>query len=94
MRHGRKTTAAKVDGDKSHQLTPSTPSARAARLVTAVLISPASIADRELVTERDALTGHTPAQVMGDTAYRPTVVQAAVTLVAPTTMVVAPDPPA
>ena len=98
MRHGRKTTATKVDGYKSHQLTQSTPPATGARLVTAVVVSPANGADGEmlpaLVTEREALTGEAPRQVMGDTAYGPTTVQAAVTAVAPTTTVVAPVPPA
>jgi transposase len=97
MRHGRKTTATKVDGYKSHQLTQSTPPAQGARLVTAVLVSPANVADGDrlaaLVTERGALTGQVPRQVMGDTAYGPTTVQAAVTAVAPTTTVVAPVPP-
>ena len=98
MRHGRKTTATKVDGYKSHQLTQSTPPATGARLVTAVVVSPANVADGDmlavLVTEREALTDQAPAQVMGDTAYGPTTVQAAVTAVAPTTRVVAPVPPA
>lgn len=98
MRHGRKTTATKVDGYKSHPLTQSMPPATGARLVTAVLVSPAHVADGEmlaaLVSEREGLTGHAPAQVMGDTAYGPTTVQAAVTTVAPTTTVVAPVPPA
>ncbi len=37
MRHGRKTTATKVDGYKSHPLTQSVPPAAGARLITAVV---------------------------------------------------------
>ncbi len=98
MRHGRKTTATKVDGYKSHQLTQSVPPATGARLITAVVVTPANTADGaalpDLVTARAALTGAAPAQVLGDTAYGATTVQAAVTGVAPDTTVVAPVPPA
>jgi len=98
MRHGRKTTATKVDGYKSHQLTQSVPPATGARLITAVVVTPANTADGaalpDLVTERQALTGTVPAQVLGDTAYGPPTVPAAVTAVAPATQVVAPVPPA
>jgi len=98
MRHGRKTTATKVDGYKSHQLTQSVPPATGARLITAVAVTPANAADGtplpDLVVERAALTGTAPAQVMGDTAYGATTVQTAVTAVAPDTTVVAPVPPA
>jgi hypothetical protein len=98
MRHGRKTTATKVDGYKSHQLTQRVPPATGARLITAVVVTPANAADGAplpaLVVERAALTGAAPAQVMGDTAYGATTVQTAVTAVAPDTTVVAPVPPA
>ena len=98
MRHGRKTTATKVDGYKSHQLTQSVPPATGARLITAVGVTPANAADGaplpDLVGERAALTGAAPAQVLGDTAYGATTVQTAVTAVAPHTRVVAPVPPA
>lgn len=97
MRHGRKTSAHKVDGYKSHQLTQSVSPAAGARLITAVAVTPANAADGTplpaLIVERAALTGAAPAQVMGDTAYGATTVQAAVTGVAPDTTVVAPVPP-
>lgn len=95
MRHGRKTTGTKVDGYQSYQLTQRVPPATGARLITAVAVTPANAADGaplpDLVVERAALTGATPAQVMGDTAYGATTVQ---TAVAPDTTVVAPVPPA
>lgn len=98
MRHGRKTTATKVDGYKSHQLTQSVPPATGARLITAVGVTPANVADGTplpaLVVERQALTEAAPARVMGDTAYGATTVQTAVTAVAPATVVIAPVPPA
>ncbi|MHB1629610.1 MAG: hypothetical protein ACYCVB_14795, partial [Bacilli bacterium] len=64
---------------------------------TAVIVTPANVADgdasAELLTERKALTGQVPAQMMGDTAYGSEPVAQAVHEVAPETVVIAPVPP-
>ena len=64
MRHGRKTTRTKVDGDTCHQLVQNADPAPGARLITAVAVTPANTADGAalpaLVDERRALTGHKP----------------------------------
>ena len=71
MRHGRKTTRDKVDGDKSH-ITVQNVGPEQACLVTGVGVTPANTADGEvlddLVQERIELTEQAPKQVMGDTA--------------------------
>ena len=96
MRHGRKTTSVKRNGYKAHILTTNVPS-QEARMVTAVIVTPANVADgdasAELLTERKALTGQVPAQMMGDTAYGSETVAQAVHEVAPETVVIAPVPP-
>ena len=58
MRHGRKTTATKVDGYKSHQRTQSVPPAAGARLITAVGVPPANAADGA-TTVQTAVAPHT-----------------------------------
>jgi len=96
MRHGRKTTSVKRDGYKAHVLTVNVPS-QEARLVTAVVVTPANVADGDvtarLLTERETLTGQVPAQVMGDTAYGSEAVAQAAREVAPEIVMFAPVPP-
>lgn len=85
MRHGRKTTSDKGDGYKPY-VTVQNVDPEQARLVTAVVVTPANTADGEvlddLVQERIELTGQAPRQVMGDTAHGAPSVQEAVALVA------------
>ncbi len=75
MRHGRKTTATKVDGYKTHQLTQSVPPATGARLITAVAVTPANAAD--CAVGRGHMRGLSPAGAVcgsgraGDTRSRP-----------------------
>ncbi|QSO48083.1 transposase [Alicyclobacillus mengziensis] len=96
MRHGHKTTSATTDGYKTHLMTPNV-TADQPRLVTSLVVTGANVPDGdvldELVTERIALTGATPKQVMGDTAYGSEAVQERVSQVSEETSVVAPVPP-
>ncbi|MHB9145079.1 MAG: transposase [Symbiobacteriia bacterium] len=96
MRHGRKSSSQKFDGYKAH-ITAQQGGDGKPRLVTGVTVTPGNTPDGNgtaaVLAEREALTGHFPKELMGDTAYGGIQTRAVIAQQAPAVTLTAPVPP-
>jgi hypothetical protein len=97
MRHGRKSSRQKFDGDKAHVSIQRSDGTQP-RLVTGVTVTPGNTPDGDqavaVLQERTALTGTPPRILWGDTAYGGAPTREAVADAAPDVRLEAPVPPA
>lgn len=96
MRHGRKSSSQKFDGDKAH-ISVQRGDAGRPPLVTGVTVTPGNTPDGDqtvaVIQVREALTGRRPQALWGDTAYGGVATRQAAAEAAPEVQLEAPVPP-